>query len=121
VLNDRVWADLMFSVNLEFPFRICAVRPSQWFNISKLRIFNFELFAAPIFDFGLAHLPSPRNDQETLNPYYTAGIEVLVFPDIMRSLYLRFSYGVNLETAFKNGAIPPGDENEFFIGLGHFF
>jgi hypothetical protein len=120
VLDNRIQADMMLSLNLEFPFRVWIARPSEWFH-PKLRIFNFELFVAPILDIGLAHLPRPQNGQHVLTPYYTGGLELLIFPDIMRSLYLRFSYGVNLENAVKNGATSTRDENEFFIGLGHFF
>jgi hypothetical protein len=121
ILNDTLWADMMLSANLEFPFRVLRARPSEWFNVPKLRIFNFELFVSPIIDFGLVHLPGPRNRQDTLGAYGTGGIELLIFPDIMRSLYLRLSYGINLGTLFKNGDLPPSAENEFFIGLEHFF
>jgi hypothetical protein len=121
VLNDQIWADMMLSVNLEFPFRVLVARPSEWFHASKMRIFNFELFVSPIVDFGLAHLPGPQNGQDTLTPYGTSGLELLIFPDIMRSLYLRLSYGINLGTLARTGKIPSAEENEFFIGLEHFF
>jgi hypothetical protein len=117
ILDDDIAADLMLSLNLEFPFRI-PVRPSEWFKNPKLRIFNFELFLSPILDIALVHLPGPVNSQKTLSAYYTGGLEILIFPDIMRSLYLRVSVGFDLDKFFWDYSIPPG---EFFLGLGHFF
>jgi hypothetical protein len=117
VLNDDIAADLMFSLNLEFPFRL-SFRPSKWFMNSKLGIFNFDLFLSPILDIALVHLPRPVNDQKTFGAYYAGGLEILVFPDIMRSLYLRLSVGIDLDKFFWDYAIPPA---EIFFGLGHFF
>jgi hypothetical protein len=117
VLNNNVAADFMISLNLEFPFRI-PIRPSEWFKTSKIRLFNFELFLSPILDIAVAHLPRPYKDQDTLTFYYTGGLEILLFPDVMRSFYLRFSAGFDLDKFFWDYAIPPV---EFFAGLGHFF
>jgi hypothetical protein len=117
ILDNDIAADLMLSLNLEFPFRL-AVRPSDWFKNPKLRLFNFELFLSPILDIALVHLPRPVNGQKTFGAYYTGGLEILVFPDIMRSLYLRLSAGFDLDKFFWDYSIPPA---EFFLGLGHFF
>jgi hypothetical protein len=121
VRDNSITADRMLSFNLEFPFRVLAAKPSEWFHAPKLNIFNFELFVAPVFDMGLVHTSIPRNNQKGVEFYTTGGLEVLIFPDIMRSLYIRFSYGINLGNTIKYGRIPPSDENEFFIGLYHFF
>jgi hypothetical protein len=50
--------------------------------------------------------------------YYTGGVEALVFPEFMRSLYLRVSAGVDLEAWLKNGKLT---KSELFIGIGHFY
>jgi hypothetical protein len=117
VLNSHVAADFMLSLNLEFPYRI-AIRPSNWFKVSKLRLFNFELFLSPFLDIALAHLPKPYNGQDTLTAYYAGGMEIFIFPDIMRSFYIRLSAGFDLDKFFWDYSIPPV---EFFFGLGHFF
>jgi hypothetical protein len=117
VLNTDVAADFMLSLNLELPYRI-GIRPSKWFKTSKLRFFNFELFLSPFLDFAIAHLPKPYNGQDTLTAYYAGGMEFLLFPDVMRSLYIRISAGFDLDEFFKDYSIPPP---EFFFGLGHFF
>lgn len=119
VLDNRIRARAMLSLNLEFPFRTLVIRPSEWFNNSKMRLFNFELFLSPVLDFGLACLPGPSGDQEALTAYYTGGLEMLVFPEIMRSFYLRFSFGADLENAARTGRI--FSDGEFSLGLGHFF
>jgi hypothetical protein len=118
ILNDEIWADRMLSLNLEFPFKVFTARPSDWFNNSKMRIFNFDMYLSPILDIALVHLPDNLNDQPPLKMYYTGGAEVLVFPEFMRSLYLRVSAGIDLEAWLKNGKL---SSSELFIGLGHFF
>jgi hypothetical protein len=117
VLNNHVAADFMLSLNLELPYRI-PVRPSEWFKTSKLRIFNFELFLSPFLDFAIAHLPRPYNGQDTLTAYYAGGMEIFLFPDVMRSFYIRLSGGFDLDKFFRDYSIP---SVEFFAGLGHFF
>ncbi|GHT92496.1 hypothetical protein FACS1894140_4620 [Spirochaetia bacterium] len=122
ILNDEIQGNLMLSLNLEFPFKIFTARPSDWFNKSKMRIFNFELHLSPVVDIGLVHLPDRLNDhetdQDTLNMYYTGGIEAIVFPEFMRSFIIRFSFGFDLKELAKTRHIP---SPEFFIGLGHYF
>jgi hypothetical protein len=117
VLDDDIAADFMISLNLEFPLRI-PLRPSKWLNNSKLRFLDFELFLSPILDIAFVHLPRSINGQDALSAYYTGGLEILAFPDIMRSFYLRLSAGFDLDKFFWDYQVPPV---EFFFGLGHFF
>jgi hypothetical protein len=119
--DASLWSDMMLSLNLEFPFRVLSAKPSDWFNSSKMRFFNFELFVSPILDMGLVHLPSPQNNQKTAEFHSTAGLELLVFPEFMRSFIIRFSYGIDLGSAFNTGKIIPPGGGEFFFGLYHFF
>ncbi|MDR2176829.1 MAG: hypothetical protein LBP20_02170 [Treponema sp.] len=121
VLDNHLRANMMLSLNLEFPFRILAARPSEWFNSSAMRIFNCEIFLSPVMDFGLILLPGPINNQNALDLFCTGGMEALIFPDSMRSFYLRFSIAFNLENAVKTGELFSYGNHEFFIGLGHFF
>jgi hypothetical protein len=118
ILNEDIWADRMLSLNLEFPFKIFTARPSDWFNKPKMRIFNFDMYLSPMLDIAFVHLSGGLNDQPALKMYYTGGAEVLVFPEFMRSLYLRVSAGIDLEAWFKNGKLT---SSEAFIGIGHFF
>jgi hypothetical protein len=122
IIDDQVQGTLMLSFNLEFPFRIFTARPSEWFEKSKMRIFNFEFYLSPFLDIGLVYLPDHLNNHETdqrnTDMYYSGGIEALIFPEFMRSLYLRLSGGIDLEEYIKNGHL---SKPEIFIGLGHFF
>ncbi|GHV89631.1 hypothetical protein AGMMS50268_01340 [Spirochaetia bacterium] len=120
ILNNKLQGDLMLSLNLEFPVKIWTARPSDWFHNSKFRFFNFELYLSPMMDIGMLRNPKTPNSQDLIKMYYTAGLEMFIFPEFMRSLYLRFSYGVNLEDWVRYHDIPLKN-NEFFIGLGHFF
>jgi hypothetical protein len=51
----------------------------------------------------------------------TGGIEAIVFPDAMRSLYIRASLGISLKELAKTGKFPGGDNREIFIGIGHHY
>jgi hypothetical protein len=119
IKNDQIQANLVLSLNLEFPFRVWTARPSEWFNNSKMRIFDFELFLSPILDIGLVHLEKPTSSQQGFTAYYTGGAELFIFPDAMRSLYLCISVGFDLEQAAKTGR--PLSGFEFSLDLGHFF
>jgi hypothetical protein len=122
IVDDRIEGTLMLSFNLEFPFRIFTARPSEWFKKSKMRIFNFEFYLSPFLDMGFVYLPDHLNNHETdqnlFGMYYSGGFEAIIFPEFMRSLYLRISAGIDLEEYIKKGHLPGP---EIFIGLGHFF
>ncbi|MDR0668689.1 MAG: hypothetical protein LBF95_01285 [Treponema sp.] len=119
IKNNQIQAGLMLSLNLEFPFRVWTARPSDWFDSPKMRIFNVEFFLSPILDIGLVHLPRPTSTQQGLTAYYTGGVELFIFPEAMRSLYLCLSVGFDLEQAAKTGR--PFSGFEFSLDLGHFF
>jgi len=109
VLDRDKSADYMFSLNLDFPARVLRFSPSVWFNRPKLRIFNFDLHLSPVFDTAFYQ---PHVDKDASNPSFlaTGGIEIIVFPEFFRSLYLRVSMGWNLSdfTGLR--------DSEIFIG-----
>jgi hypothetical protein len=112
ILDNKISGDVMLSLNLEFPFKVWTAKPAEWFKTSKMRILNFEFYLSPIMDIGMVHGP------DQINMYYTGGLEVFIFPEFMRSLYLRFSAGIDMEEWARTGRLPA---SETFIGLYHFF
>jgi hypothetical protein len=112
MLDKSVHVPYMVSLNLDFPFRILRFTPSQWLDNRKLRVFNGEVHASPFIDVALL-----------LNPRIavTGGLELIVFPEFMRSLYVRASLGWNLIEALKTKSLPSGDNRELFIGIGHHY
>ncbi|MHB9292204.1 hypothetical protein Holit_01299 [Hollandina sp. SP2] len=112
MLDKSVHVPYMVSLNLDFPFRLLRFTPSQWLNNPKVRLFNFELHLSPFIDVAL--IPAPQ-------AALTGGLECIVFPEFMRSLYVRVSIGWNLIEALKTKSLPSGANRELFIGIGHHY
>jgi hypothetical protein len=127
IVNNRIRAEYMLSFNIDFPFRLIHFYPSEWYNDRRFRFIDFDLHFSPFFDMALFKGPYNRfkdvidegsnfNFREAL---YSAGVEIIVFPAFMRSLYLRASVGYNIKEIIKTGDIPKWDE--IFIGIGHHY
>jgi len=119
VLNDKLSADYMLSLNLDLPVRLLRFYPSEWFNAPRLRLFNCEFFFSPFLDAALVKESGSAPHPDTLfegRLAAGAGAEALLFPAIMRSIYLRVSFGYNLRHTYS-----VTDWEEVFIGIGHFY
>lgn len=134
ILDKAINADYMFSLNLDFPFRVFRFLPSQWFGISKLRLFDFDLHFSPIIDLALYHDPGSETTFSPKNILASGGVELIVFPAFMRSLYIRASLAWNfVESVNSPGGsylpsglpvipkLPGGDNREIFVGIGHHY
>jgi len=115
ILDKDIHADLMFSLNLDLNFKVLRFKPSVWFNNPKVKIFDFDLHLIPILDAALFHDPTDENTLGSVKAVTSGGVELIVFPDFFRSLFLRFSFGVNFSDLF-------GKNNyEIFIGTDLFY
>ncbi|MDR1957189.1 MAG: hypothetical protein LBQ30_10095 [Treponema sp.] len=112
ILDKSVHVNYMVSLNLDFPFRLLRFTPSQWLGNRKFRLFNFELHASPFIDAALV------SDPPVL---LTGGLELIVFPEFMRSFYVRASIGWNILELVKTGSLPTGENREIFVGIGHHY
>jgi hypothetical protein len=115
-----VTADYMLSLNLDLPVRILKFTPST----RKLRIFDFELFAAPVLDMALVRDPLSGRRFNPKDIYVSGGLEFIIFPGFMRSLYLRISPCFDLVKFIDQSAVPffgrdrSGARNiELFLGM----
>jgi len=93
VLDRDIQADFMISLNLDLPVRVLRIRPSEWFNNSKLRVFNFDLHMSPVIDMAIYQYSEAQNSFGKENFLISGGLETIIFPDFFRSLYLRISVG----------------------------
>ena len=123
IADKAISADYMLSLNTDFPFRVLLFTPSVWFGRQKLRFFDFELQASPVFDFALYHDPETQTSFNPKNIVSSGGLELIVFPDFMRRLYVRFCFAVNLRELFTERPIklPSGDNRELSLVIGHFY
>jgi hypothetical protein len=129
ILDDRLRGDSAIFLNLDAPVKMWV-----WFLAPYL-----EVQAGPFFDAALV-----KRKGETFkldDAYYSAGMEVVVFPTFLsRSIYLRASLGIDLEAFFDDhklrGVIPKKEKDlnkdmngkdrqwkrlEAFIGFGHHY
>ncbi|MDR2923927.1 MAG: hypothetical protein LBU85_11390 [Treponema sp.] len=126
VTDSLITAYQMFSLNLDFPFRLFIFTPSKWFN-SKITFFDFEMHASPIIDLAVYYQKDFAADGTTR--YYpgsyiaTGGLELVVFPAFMRNLYVRLGFAVNLKEFLtaRPIKIPDGDNREIYLIMGHFY
>jgi len=116
IADRSMQADYMLSLNMDFPFRVLVFTPSQWLNNNRLRLFDFEFHISPMLD--IAMFDDPRTGRDVAA---AGGLEFIVFPGVMRALYLRLSIGVNALEALRIRGIPGGNNREISFGLGHFF
>ncbi|MCL1835929.1 MAG: hypothetical protein FWG46_00115 [Treponema sp.] len=117
ILDNDLHANYMLSLNLDFPFRILQFSPARWFNKPKLRGADIDFQFSPIVDMALYSDPSTGVSFNFNNMLITGGFEFFVFPLAMRSVYIRFSFGWNINETDKTSR---GDR-EIFIGLGHHY
>jgi hypothetical protein len=109
--NDIV-ADYMFSVNLDFTFKLLRFLPSVWFKNNKWRVINFDLHVTPFVDLGLFNNPITQEPFGFDNLLVGGGLEVIVYPLSWRSLFLRASAGLGIKTA----NLRAGFSRELYIG-----
>jgi hypothetical protein len=121
ILNKSLAADYLLSLNFDFTFQVFRFLPSQWLQNPKLRLFDFEFHASPFLDLALVRDPVRNIQFNPRDMVAAGGIEFIVFPFVMRSIYVRLSMGFNLRELFSAGELPDGDDRELFIGLGHHY
>lgn len=125
ILNKRAVTDAAYVVNLDLPVRLIDFKPSRWFDKDWMRLFDFEQHWSPFFDFSQGHY----DDTWFLvtKGFYAAGLEVITFPSIMRSFYIRISAGWDIFEVLSQRTISGRSSRdgatirELFIGLGHHY
>jgi hypothetical protein len=128
VLNNDVQVNYMLSLNLDVPVRVLNFRPSVWFNNDRLRYIDFEMFFSPFMDIALAKgtLEGSPVTFNLDNVIRTIGLEIIVYPSIMRSLQIRASIGYDIGKISRTGDLPKilklfPKWNEIYIGVDLFY
>ena len=113
IKDNRLTADYMLSLNANFPLRLPTFSPATWFNNRKLRGLDIEFHFSPLVDLALYHDPKTETSFSLENIAAGGGFEFMVFPLIMRNLYIRLTFTWNLRES--------EDNREFSFIMGHFF
>jgi len=118
IIDSKINADSMLSFNFDFPVRVLQVRPSTWSERNRfLRIFDLDLIISPIIDLALYNDPVRNIPFSFENLLIGGGLEVIVYPERWRSLFLRISFAMGLQT----GNLGDGFSREIFIGMDLFY
>jgi hypothetical protein len=122
IKNSSFSAKYMFSLNLDFPILIKRFDAAKSLYSRHMRVFSFDLHASPFIDMAVVDNSEPMDEDNSYRNFLiTGGLELILFPRFMRSIYLRVSAGFNLAYYFQTHYIPKGINRELFIGLGHFY
>ena len=112
ILDSGINADYMISLNMDFTFKLLRFLPSVWSGNEKVRIIDFDFHIAPFLDVAFYNDPVNQRPFGLENMLIGGGLEVIVFPLRFRSLFLRISVGLGIETA----NLRDGLSREIFIG-----
>ena len=111
ILDKRLKGDLAFYYNADF-----AVKTWIWFMAKW-----FEMHTSVFFD--IAAIRS-RPEGIFQDPFYGAGIELIIFPKFARSIYTGFSFGVDVEALLDGAKLKdpaPVTAAAFMLSLGRGF
>lgn len=81
-----------FTLCLDFPIKLFTTN----FTKSFLRYFNFELQIAPFMDISLGYNRYTKRYFHPKDGFYTAGMEILVYPQKWSSFTVRGSLGIDM-------------------------
>ncbi|MDL2228776.1 hypothetical protein LJC14_00835, partial [Treponema sp. OttesenSCG-928-L16] len=121
IRDNKIVADYMLSLNIDLPFRLFRFMPSIWFGKPWMRVFNFEMHLSPFFDIVLVKDEVNGRDFSFEDSLLGGGLEVIVFPLMWRSFYIRASLGYDLREAWEIKRPPSGTKREIYIGIGHHY
>lgn len=125
IIDDRIETDAAFFFNLDIPIKVLDVDFVRTTGVEWTKYISFEMHVSPFFDFGLTHDQYTDRYFSFKDAWYSGGLEMIVYPDKMRSIYGRISLGFDLkeliESKFDFGASAERDGEdimEIFIGVG---
>ena len=124
ILNKRIDTDTAFTLNLDIPVRIATFDFQSITGVAWTRFFNCDIQLVPFIDIALVHDSKTGRYYHPVDGWYAGGMEVIVYPAKMRSIYVRASLGFDLaelkNLSGLNGRAKRDGEpiTEIFIGIG---
>ncbi len=125
ISDDRIKTDHVFMLNVDFPVKIVTVDFAKTEKLKKLDIISFEAQLSPFIDAALFHDPVRGTYFSPADGFYSGGLEMIIFPKKMRSIYGRACFGYDLvELATKGFSMKRLSERDgkslydIIIGIG---
>ncbi|HHU37060.1 MAG TPA: hypothetical protein GXZ47_07510 [Treponema sp.] len=127
ILDKRINTNTATFLNIDIPVRIMRVDFKEITGISWTKYISFEMQVSPFFDMALTH-DYERNSYYKLDDgWYSGGLELIVYPLKMRSIYARASVGFDLAEVISSGKLSGYSERdgksirEIFVGIGLYY
>ncbi len=124
ILDKRVNTDTAIFFNLDIPIRVIRANFQDISGIDWTKYISFEMQFSPFFDMALTHDLASGTTYSFKDGWYSTGLEVIVYPLKMRSIFVRASVGFDLVELIENGKLSGSAERdgksvrEIFVGLG---
>lgn len=121
ILNNRISTDTAMSFNFDVPIKIGVFKWEEITGVAWTRFFGFELHISPFIDTALVHDPASNTYYNPKYGWYSGGLEIIMYPIKMRSIYARISYGHDLREIKNESGYAKRDGkpvSEIFIGIG---
>lgn len=124
ILNKRIDTDTAFAFNLDIPIRLVSLDFQAITGVEWTRFFNCDIQLVPFLDMALTHDKKTKRYYHPADGWYAGGMEVLVYPEKMRSIYVRASLGIDLSElkhlSDRKSRAKRDDQpiTEIFIGIG---
>jgi hypothetical protein len=124
ILDKRITTDRMISMNFDLPVRIMRVNFEEITGVHWTRYISFDMQASPFFDMALTHDEKTGRYFSLDDGWYAGGMELIVYPLKMRSIYARASIGFDLSEVAKSGKLTGNASrdgetvHEYLIGIG---
>lgn len=115
------WASALFCPYTDLPE---SAQKILWLPHKLFKYLDFELQIAPFFDMALTENEITKNTLAIKEGYYSAGLEVLIFPLKWSSYVVRTSIGLDVGRTFLSGFLDTSwrdtsvSKLEIFFGLG---
>lgn len=125
IRDTRIETDSAITLNVDLPVKVLYVDFERIDALKWARILGFEMHLSPFFDMALTHDLKTGRYYSPSDGWYAGGLEMIVYPLKMRSLYARASLGFDIpeliNSNFNVGAKAVRDGAsiyDVFIGIG---
>jgi hypothetical protein len=125
IRDTRIDTDTAITLNVDLPVKVLYLDFSKIDALKWARILSFEMHLSPFFDMALTHDPKNGRYYALSDGWYAGGLEMIVYPLKMRSLYARASMGFDIPELINNNfdiggkAVRDGASiYDIFIGIG---
>lgn len=125
IANDRIDTDSAIMLNIDMPVRVMRVNFHEITGVSWTKYISYEMHASPFFDMALTRDSETGRLYNPADGWYSGGMELIVYPMKMRSIYGRIMAGFDIPEVLNNGgdtgAKAERDDSavrELFIGIG---